>query len=260
VLATSLAGCGGQVENQSKIPIAEAPQKIAQAVCPKAWTCCTATQLMGNQNAGTDEQSCEAKTTQSYQNQLDAVQASQRQHRVLYDGDQLDACLGNIRSYTCEMLATTNHFSGVAGCDSFIKPLVDIGGDCGFNFECINSWCKTDTNGANGKCTAFAQVGETCGNAQGDTPCGSGLVCDGTALACYQPGATGDACTDNLRCASANCSIPTGSSAGTCAPPPADQCFYASGCAASGSGRPSLAIVLLLLALFSRRLRPSCRA
>jgi hypothetical protein len=279
VLAAALAGCGGQVENQSKIPIAEAPQTIAQAVCPKAWTCCTATQLMGNQNAGTDEQSCEAKTTMSYQSSLSNVQHSQSLHRALYDGDQLDACLNNIRSYSCEMLATTNHFSGVTGCDSFIKPLVEMGGDCGNTFECIDSWCKTDANGANGKCTAFAQAGETCGSAQGDTPCGSGLVCDGTALSCYQPGATGDACTDDLRCASANCSIPTGATAGTCAPPPADQCFYASGCSTAGCRPKVTAVILLLLAVFAAvarrrkprgrqgkvvalnpRLRPSCRA
>src|SRR5262249_914731 len=91
----------GSAHPAPRVPIDSAAREAAQAICPKAYTCCMASQLSGNANAGTDEASCEQKTQMAYQGQLDAIQTSQDQGRARYDGDKLDACLKTIRSADC---------------------------------------------------------------------------------------------------------------------------------------------------------------
>jgi len=227
LLPAALLGCGS-VDRGSGVPIESAPAQIAQAVCPKAYTCCSATQLMGNTMAGTDEQSCETMTTTNYQNQLNAIQASEKAGRSMYDGDKLDACLKTIRSATCETLNMTNHFTGVPGCDTFVRPLVAYGGACGFDWECVAGWCDRPPNtSGDGVCQAFAQSGAACGD---HAKCGSGLICDANSSTCMNaPPVT----------------------------PPTNACFYSSGCAVS-SGRPGTSAVLALvfaIALTARRRR-----
>jgi hypothetical protein len=70
-----LVGCG---RVDGAIPIQDTATAFAQAICPKAYSCCTAQQLMGNAAAGTTEAECEVDTAQKFQQQLQLMQTSNR--------------------------------------------------------------------------------------------------------------------------------------------------------------------------------------
>ncbi len=251
----ALAGCGGV----SGIPIDQTATRIADAVCPKAWSCCTADQLSGNTAAGTDVASCEAQTTSNYQSQLSVVQASVNQKRATYESSKVDACLATIQSADCATLDMTNHLAGVPGCDSFTTPLVPPGGACSQDYECIGGFCDVpqDTTNGEGTCTAFVATGQSCAAAGGPS-CGPNAVCDPEGTLddssddlCEPVSAEGGACADDVQCTTLNCTS-SGGAGMTCAPPDSTappMCFYASGCSAAG-GRPG-AGTLVLLALFA---------
>jgi hypothetical protein len=222
-----LVGCG-TVDRGSGVPIDQAASEAARTICPKAYSCCTASQLMGNDSAGTDEPSCEQKTQQSYQSQLDGVQTSQDLGRARYDGGKLDACLKTIRSADCATLDMTNHVTGVPGCESFVTPLVAVGGACSNDYECIESFCqRAPMTSGDGVCQPYAGTGAPCSDQQ---KCGAGLVCDGSTNVCTI----------------------------LATPPTTNACFYASGCDVAGC-RPEVSLlslaVLALIALVRRRVR-----
>jgi hypothetical protein len=235
VLGVALAGCG----SVHGIPVDQIANDIAVTVCPKAWSCCDATQLMGNDTAGTSEPDCETKTANNYRQQLQQVQSSMDAGRARYEQSKVDACLQTIQQSTCQMLNTTNHLAGVPGCESFVTPLVDLGGVCGQDYECISGWCHDD------HCERRAGADEACSK---DIPCDAGLVCDlglpdGQQI-CVVPQANGASCTDLLQCQSTVCD----DASMTCVANTAPMCFYSSGCAAAGGGRPSAAVIALFVA------------
>ena len=246
-LALVGVGCGKTITNTGGVPLAEAPTEIARTVCAKAYDCCTPMQLMGNDLAGTDEPSCEQKTGEAYKNQVSAVMASQDQYRSVYDGGKLDACLAFIRATSCHDLAATNHFSGIPGCDSFVQPRVASGGTCVYDWECQQTQCHHDAGKLDGKCVAFAAVGEDCT----DSKCGSGLVCDSESKLCATALADGTACMRGDQCASGSCNL------GTCGQRSGGTCFYSSGCAVGGRPRALslLGVAALAGAWFVRRKR-----
>lgn len=256
LLAAAWSGCGGV----HGIQIDQTSTDIAQTVCAQAYKCCSLDQLMSNDAAGTDaadcssdtaacERACEAKTKDNFRNVLSGIQSSVDQKRAQYDQSKVDDCLETIRSSTCGTLNMTNHLTGVPGCASFVTPLVPLGGACGNDYECIGGWCKpplASSNSFDGVCTAFADVGQSCA----DGNCSPGLICDPKTNdpaddVCVQPGDTGAACSDPFDCKSGDCSTSGGSGLTCAAPTPSNQCFYSSGCAAAGEGRPSLAMLLL---------------
>jgi len=247
------SGCG----NVGGIPVDQTATRIANTVCPKAWMCCTADQLMSNSAAGVNEQDCITQTTASYQNQLSTLQASIDQKRASYQSSKLDACLMTIQTADCTTLDVTNHLAGIPGCESFTAPLVAVGGACSQDYECVNGWCNVPTSSSNGEgvCAAFVAPGQSCATAGGPS-CGPNAVCDieGTPDdssddLCAVVNGIGGTCADDLQCTSLNCSS-SGGSGMTCAAattPPAAMCFYASGCSAAG-GRPGAGTLLLFAA------------
>jgi MYXO-CTERM domain-containing protein len=253
LVPAALIGCGS-VDKKMGSPIETAPTEIAQTVCPKAYDCCTAAQLMGNDMAGTDEASCEMKTTDAFTQQLANVQASEKAGRAMYDGEKVEACLATIRSSTCQMLQTTNHLAGVPGCDTFAKPLVAAGGECFNTFECIQGWCKPNQSmsGGAGSCVV-PQDGDACGAV--DPKCAPGFNCDSNTGKCVKAQADNSPCTSGLQCESGVCSSST--PGGTCVPRGA-TCFYASGCSVAGGGcapLPALLALAILAGLAARRHR-----
>jgi MYXO-CTERM domain-containing protein len=243
---TSLLGCGG-VQSKTGVPIETAPDEIATTVCPKAYECCTAAQLMGNKDlAGTSEPDCEVKTKNGYANDISGIQASEMAGRSMYNGDKLAACLATIRASTCAMLNTTNHLTGVPGCDSFVTPMVQVGGACGNDYECVQGWCKPNQmmSGADGTCTVPTN-GEPCTS---DGRCAPRFQCDSSTNTCLALGAVADACTSDTQCQSGVCGAAAGATTTTCQPP-ADTCFYASGCAFGGPPPPAVLGIILLVGL-----------
>lgn len=241
---SAFAGCGGV----HGIPIDSTATQIAQTVCPKAYKCCMASQLTGNSQAGTDEASCETMTTSAFEQDLEAIQGSQDQKRANFDSAKLQSCLAIIRSADCDTLNVTNHLAGIPGCETFVDPLVAVGGACSQDYECIDGWCQqpADMSGGDGTCQPHAQLSASCATAS----CETGLVCDigATDPICVSAGAIGATCTDLLQCTSTNCAIASGADGGVCAAATDPQCFYASGCDAAGGGRPGVGTALLLAA------------
>jgi hypothetical protein len=244
-LSAAVLGCGGV----DAIPIDKTAKDFADAICPKAYSCCTAEQLMGNDAAGTSEAECKMKTTESFTGLLQGLQNSQSAKRSQFQQDKVDACLQTIRTSDCATLNMTNHLSGVPGCDVFATPLVAVGGRCDNDYECINSYCKVpqdpDPPGP-GVCTAGATAGQPCVTDQ----CAAGLTCDPLPLVgdssddiCVAPAANGAACTDPYQCVSGVCS------SNQCVADTSAKCFYSSGCSIAG-GAPGV-IALLLFAGFA---------
>jgi uncharacterized protein (TIGR03382 family) len=212
--ATLLAGCGGGEEDRGPgIAMSAAAEQIAATVCPRAYECCTPMQLMGNDQAGGDVAGCQAKTKQGFGGHFDNVRSSQEKGRARYRGDRLAECLSRVRTASCQELATTDHFSGVRGCEALVEPLVPPGSPCANDFECVDGSCHKAKDAAEGICQPRA------------------------ALA---PEAS--ACPDLTKCRSSSCSPGR-----VCAPPTADRCFYSSSCAYGG--RPSALPLLALPAL-----------
>lgn len=231
LLSLSLIACGDVTAIPGIAPD-DAPRQLADAVCPKAYECCMTDQLTGNMQAGTDVASCKTKTREAFQNQVAGIKASQAKGRVVYDGLKVQACVDRLSSpsTTCADLNTTNHFSGVRECASFLQPKVAPGDPCTADFECVGGFCDTSAvpSGTigDGACKAFAKAGEACG---ATALCGAELTCDGTTMKC------------------------------TAARPPGGQaaasCFYSSACNFAGGdrGAASLLTIALLLGAIARR-------
>jgi hypothetical protein len=237
-------GCGKTRTDTGGIPAADAPVEIAQTVCAKAYDCCTPAQLMGNDLAGTDEPSCEQKTSDAFGKQVSAVLDSQDKYRSVYDGAKLEACLAYIRATSCHDLGTTNHFSGIPGCDSFVQPRVAQGSACTYDWECQEGQCHHDEGKLEGTCRPLTAAGEDCTNSK----CAAGLLCDSQSKLCTAALADGAACLRGDQCDSGSCNL------GTCGPPPGGTCFYSSGCAYGGQRPGALSLLgVLAAALFARR-------
>src|SRR4029079_1231974 len=73
-----------------------APQKLAEAICPKAYECCMTDQLSGNMQAGTDVASCEMKTQMAFEGQVAGIKASEKKGRAKYDGLAVQACVEHL--------------------------------------------------------------------------------------------------------------------------------------------------------------------
>jgi hypothetical protein len=239
LVAIAAAGCNKEEDTSGGVSMEAAPAELAKAICPKAYTCCVQSQLMGNDQAGTDEASCEAKTTTGFRNNLNGLKHSIDKKRSRYLGDKMEACITFIRSATCERLNRTNHFSGLE-CEPWIEPLVAVGGTCGNDYECVASFCAKAEKAAEGTCKPWPAAGESCATVS----CGKGLVCDENKT-CKAALPEGAACTTPFECGSGNCSAPFGGAPKSCAPPTADKCFYSSACAYGRSGRPPAALLFL---------------
>jgi uncharacterized protein (TIGR03382 family) len=249
LLAAAGVGCG----SVSGIPIEKTATDFAAAICPKAYDCCTADQLMGNKDlAGTTEAECESKTAQDFRNKLQTMQDAENAGRAKYDQAQVDMCLSAIRAATCETLTAIRSLSGLPACNStFATPLVAAGGKCQNDFECIGGVCQKPDGSFDGVCVAGNAAGAACA---GSNRCAPELICDGRGTStdasddvCVAAQENGATCVDGFDCNSRNC-VADANGAKTCQAVTAPQCFYGGGCSASG-GRPG-AGALILMGLF----------
>jgi len=226
--------------------------EVAQTICSKAYLCCSATQLMSNQTAGTSQAECESKTAMSYQNEIVAVSASEEKGRAIYEPQRLMACLTTIRTSSCADLSTTNHVAGIPECATFATPLVTAGGACGHDWECVDGWCEhAPMTSGDGSCRALVGEGQDCTIDH----CAKGTSCSGATKTCVALHAVGATCASAATCASGVCDGVTG----TCGPPAGGACFYSTGCHVGGgepgAGVLALAAVAALLVLHRSRAR-----
>jgi hypothetical protein len=247
VTATGCGGCEG--------PLDDAAARIAEAVCPKAWECCTAEQMAENSFAGTDVESCKELTEEGFSDHVARIEESIDEGRSAYDPARLDACIETIRTSSCAALNRTNHFTGVPNCDSFVDPLVQAGRACRHDWECIDGFCR-QSQGEIGTCRALPGEEEPCI----DGRCAADLICHGDRQVCVRLAQPGEACSVATDCITFDCTL-TSSTSGTCAEGRSgEQCFYASACSTFGSA-PSdvfaLALIFAGLLIAKTRLKPS---
>jgi hypothetical protein len=244
VLTMAALGCG----SVTGIPIEKTATEYSQAICTKAYACCTAAQLMNNKSAGTSEPECEASTADDFRRQLQQRQEAENAGRAKYDQAKVDACLAAIRAATCAELTTIRSLAGIPACDStFVTPLVEIGGKCQQDFECIGGVCQKGPGAFDGVCAAGVAAGASCATDH----CAQDLICDGHGSddrsddLCVAEQDDGAACNDAFDCKSRNCVAAAAGGAKTCTAP-ASQCFYGGGCSAGGR-RPGLAALLVMI-------------
>jgi MYXO-CTERM domain-containing protein len=238
LLALPLSACGGAVQAEPGVSPRDAPKLLGPAICAKAYQCCTMSQLMNNDNAGTDMASCDTKTEMALMGQVSAIESSERKGRVNYDGLKVQACIDYLTDVNtqCSDLNMTFHLTGVPACSSFLEPEVALGGACTLDFECIEGFCDTTgvTGGGDGRCRALGKAGDSCANMG---RCEPALVCDGTSMTCVDHPSS--------------------------QPAPGTMCFYSSACSYAGGDRragTALGVALLLLAIAARRRRRSGEA
>lgn len=226
----------------NSISLGAAPAAIAKTECQKQFDCCMGSDLVSQEGGNyTDEAGCEQFETGEIQGIVqEFIQPAIDQGKLVYRGDILGACLGEISSASCEVafgdnvdsqcnatlqgkvadggacdqnLGNNECISGICESGVCIEP-VALGGACP-NFEpCVpGSQCFCDIN-ASCTCMPFATAGQSCQTAS----CGGGSFCDATNDICtpFQP--NGAACTEDFECQSDMCTSNDGTTAGTCLP------------------------------------------
>jgi hypothetical protein len=161
--SAGMAGMGG-------IPIGQAPVAIADAVCAKAFECCTAEELMALSVIGETEDQCRVAVAAFLGLYQVNIQASITAMRSAYDGVALSDCVGNHQLRTCEMVPSLEEIN----CAGAVVPLIPIGETCGAHHECIDGYCAGAGSSAatpTGTCTAKKADGEMCA---GPEECASG--------------------------------------------------------------------------------------
>jgi hypothetical protein len=230
LLVLPLAACDGVKVIPGLAPD-QAPKALAGAICPAAYRCCMADQLMNNAQAGTDVASCEMKSEAGFQGQVAGIQESEQKGRVVYDGEKVQKCVDYLKTAPCSELTNTGHFTGLPACASFIQPLVEKGGACAGDVECKNSFCDRTglPDGQDGVCRDYANESDDC---SGGARCAYNLRCDPGTSKCVP--------------------LPTGAMA-----QPGTLCFYSSACSYAGGDRGAFSLlgVGLLLGAAARRRR-----
>lgn len=231
-----LIGCDGGSGNVS---IENFPQKYAEVLCSKNFSCCDASELTEKTMSTclTDNQAVVAIL-------IAQINTSQTQGRVSYDPSASGTCIDSLKAMTCDQFK-----QGIGGnttaCMAAITPKVALGGACTQGYECTTNNCEGATTDppVDGMCAAaavLAGVNSSCAaNACVDT-----AYCDSATTTCQPKKGAGEACTSNDQCVN-SCNTTTG----TC------SCY--AGCAVSDATTPSgtvlsLGLLGLVFALIRR--------
>lgn len=162
---SSGTGMGGM----AGIPLGQAPMRLADAVCAKAFECCNAQELSAL--LVTTEDQCRllvATYVTTYQVNIEASIAAMR---ATYDGVALADCVDAHEARTCDDLPS---FAEI-GCAGAVVPLVAMGETCGAHHECIDGYCDGAGPSAStptGTCAPKKADGE---------PCAQPFECEGGA-------------------------------------------------------------------------------
>lgn len=160
----------GAAGGMGGIPLAMAPASIANAVCAKAFDCCSAEELMALSVVGQTEDQCRAFVATFLGLYQVDIQASIAAMRAGYDGEALAECVAEHEDRACDMLPAFEEI----GCPGAVVPLIPLGEACGAHHECIDGFCEGASSAASatGTCTVKKEDGE---------PCSSPFECEGGA-------------------------------------------------------------------------------
>jgi hypothetical protein len=221
-----LVGCGG-----SSVGINDFPQKYAEALCSKNFTCCDASELTGK-----TQSTCVSDNQAVLAILIAEINASQSMGRVSYDAKQSGTCIDTLKAMTCDEFKSGG--GNMAACMAFIMPKVAQGGACSQGYECTTQNCVGATTDppVDGTCMA-APVLVALGGSCAAATCVPEAYCDPDTTTCQALKAAGTACTSDTECLN-TCNTTTG----TC------SCYAGCHVAAATTTRGTLLSLLVLSA------------
>jgi hypothetical protein len=213
-LTLLLIGCGS---GGGSVSIENFPQKYAEALCAKNFSCCEASELAGKtmSTCVTDNQAVVAVF-------VSEINASQTQARVSYDPSASGTCIDSLKALTCEQFKQ-GIGGNTAACMAALTPKVALGGACAQDYECTTNNCEGATTNppVDGTCAAapvLAGVNSSCAA----NACVGTAYCDSATTTCQPKKPAGETCTSDAQCVN-SCNETTG----TC------NCY--AGCSVSGA-------------------------
>jgi hypothetical protein len=211
-IAVAVAGCGGD-----SVPLSELGSEMGKTICAKMVECCTAEELMDELLGATNQTECE----ELYNGLIGGLVVPQLEDsvasgRMRYDGGRMAECLDDLAAIECSELRGAIRGGPGTSCADPFTGLVDIGGACAGDVDCISSFCNGDSldfegNVMFGVCAQLPSDGQPCV----DDTCGPGLRCDRQLDTCAPALADGMDCTFDDDCASGDC-VDSTTGNGTC--------------------------------------------
>lgn len=209
-LAMLLAACGGGDGSSSGGPIAigDLGTQLSDALCMKAFMCCTQQQLtalFGSTTTLTTTTQCETYLSGLISGfAIPQYQASISAGRAAYNGSAAGACVDVIESATCtEFNIAATDTASPSGCSGLLVAQVASAGACTQDYECTTGYCEGAVGGSDakdGQCAPIPTMGQAC-----DSVCAIGLYCDFSSLTCQALKADGTTCTMGNECMSGGC-------------------------------------------------------
>ena len=201
-----MVACGGG-DGSSSVAITDFATQFPDALCTKAFKCCTQVELsmlFDSSTTLTTTTQCDTYEETLFGFSVTRINASVTAGRVTYDADAAGACLGAISGASCTDFdhdATTPN--APPSCAPFLVAKVAVGGGCTQNYECTTGYCKgavTTPTPMDGMCAAVPTMGQAC-----ESTCAAGLYCDFMSLTCQAVKADGSACAMGDECMSGGC-------------------------------------------------------
>jgi len=187
-LLGGLGGCNSSSDDgdggtaSEAVPFEDVPELYAAALCGAYGRCIG--QFFDVFLQGED---CLVRTTRRLKDDWPRFEEGIDAGRIVYRGDEVDACLDAIDAWTCDDLLERSDTS----CDDVLSGTIQAGAYCAMNEECAGEqYCKFGA-----ECPGTCSERETAGGAcQSDSDCASGLVCSRVTERCEEPAGPGDLC------------------------------------------------------------------
>ena len=175
-------GAPSPVPASGGIPIDALPELYAEAACEANAHCWAAHyEVYG----GWD---CVGVTRTYLEDRLSRWKQAIEEGKAVYDASQVEACIEEMRSQSCDDFLTRN--SDV--CLAALGGTVPLGEDCNDDIECEgDAFCDFGPK-CPGKCVARQARGNHCGD--DSSRCADGLVCSDDTYRCVPAGRLGDPC------------------------------------------------------------------
>jgi hypothetical protein len=208
-LATLLAACGGDGgSGGGPIAITDLGTQLSDALCKKAFMCCTQPQLTAlfqSTTTLTTTAQCETYLSGLISGfAIPQYQASIAAGRATYNGSAAEVCVDLLESATCtEFDADATDTAAPSGCAGLLVAQVGSAGACTQDYECTTGYCQGAAGGStptDGHCAAIPSMGQAC-----ESTCTIGLYCDFSSLTCQATKADGSTCTMGNECTSGGC-------------------------------------------------------
>ncbi len=102
---------------------------------------------------------------------------------VIYHGEEVDGCVATLEGAGCSAEALED------GCTDVFEGTVALGGDCGWDEECVDGYCSMSDGMCPGTCAVRVSAGASCAES---AVCPAGFTCNGGN--CVELAGEGDAC------------------------------------------------------------------